>query len=95
MKLTPQELNVYRYILYHYGCTTHDITRDTFVQCPSGRITDLRKKGVDIRIIGQLKYPGSKAFMRYAIGEPLTRTISKVELVGGVAVERRVQVPID
>jgi hypothetical protein len=93
-KLTPQEKKVYAYILAHRGCTSHDITRDTFIQKPCARIADLRAKGVDVRSIGQKKYPGTRAFECYAIGEPLKRTVSKFEVVDGVAVERRVQVSI-
>jgi len=94
MTLTPQELKVYRYILAHPGATSHDITRDTFVQKPCARISDLRAKGVDIKSIGQKKYPGTRAFERYAIGEPMMHTVSRVEVVDGVAIERRVAVPV-
>jgi hypothetical protein len=47
-KLTPQEDKVYRYILTHRGCATHDIQRELWIECPSARITGLRNKGVDI-----------------------------------------------
>ena len=64
--MTKQQKKVYDYILEHAGCTTRDIVRDTFVSCPSGRITELRKI-VKIKEVGFLKYPESKAFVRYAI----------------------------
>ena len=35
-------------ILGNPGCPTHDIQFETWVSCPSGRITELRKKGVPI-----------------------------------------------
>jgi hypothetical protein len=85
--MTKQQEKVYRYILNHRGCTTHDIMRDTFIQCPSGRISELRDMGVDIQEIGTLKYEGTKAFVRYAIGEPLKKKISFVEIINGRAVE--------
>ena len=85
MKLTRQEQKVYDYILAHRGCTTHDIQRDLFIGCPSARITGLRTKGVDVQSIGQKKYPHSRPFEMYAIGRPLTKMVSQVEIVDGVA----------
>ena len=85
MKLTRQEQKVYDYILAHRGCTTHDIQRDLFIECPSARITGLRTKGVDVQSIGQKKYPHSRPFEMYAIGRPLTKMVSQVEIVDGVA----------
>lgn len=85
--MTKQQEKVYRYILEHRGCTTHDIMRDTFVQCPSGRISELRDEGVKIISIGQKKYEGSKAFEMYSIESPLTKKVSHVEIVDGRAVE--------
>lgn len=79
MKLTPQEKKVYDYIKAHPGATTHSITRDTFVQKPCARITDLRAKGVEIASVGQVKYPGTRAFVKYAIKTGLTRKVSKYE----------------
>jgi hypothetical protein len=66
-KLTKQELKVYRYVVAHRGCTTMDIQRDLHIECPSARLTGLRKKGVNIISIGQKKYEGSRAFECYAI----------------------------
>ncbi len=85
--MTSQQEKVYRYILNHRGCTTHDIMRDTFIQCPSGRISELRAMGVDIQEIGTIRYEGTKAFVRYAIGKPLTKTRSRFEVVNGMARE--------
>ncbi len=69
--LTDQQKKVANYIVKNGGCTTKDIQRDTGVTCPSARITELRAKfaGTDyqIRSIGQIKYPGSKAFEKYQI----------------------------
>jgi hypothetical protein len=85
--MTKQQEKVYRYILANRGCTTHDIMRDTFIQCPSGRISELRDQGVKIVSIGHRKYGGSKAFECYAIEEPLTKQRSVVTIVDGRAVE--------
>lgn len=85
MNLTPQERKVYEYIRDHRGCTTHDITRDTFVQKPCARISDLRAKGVGIETIGQVKYPGTRAFERYALSKPLTKRVQRVDTSSGVA----------
>jgi hypothetical protein len=82
-QLTPQERKVYDYILTHRGCTTHDIQRDLWIECPSARITGLRTKGVDVQSVGQKKYPHSRPFEMYAIGKPLTRRVSTVEIVDG------------
>ena len=70
--MTKQQLKVYKYILDHPGCTTRDIVRDTFVSCPSGRITELRGI-VEIKEVGTVKYPGTKAFVKYAIDTPLKK----------------------
>ena len=94
MKLTKQQKKVYDYILKNPGCTTHDIMRDTFVQCPSGRISELRNAGVKIVSVGKKKFPGANAFEMYAVREPLMKTVSQIFLVDGVAVERRVQVAV-
>lgn len=66
-KLTKQERKVYDYIKAHRGCTTRDIQRDTFIECPWARFTGLRQKGVIVKSIGTLKYEGSRPFERYAI----------------------------
>ena len=80
VKLTPQELKVYDYIKDHPGCTTHDITRDTFIQKPCARIADLRRKGVGIESVGQEKYPGTRAFEKYAITKQLTKRVQRTKL---------------
>lgn len=85
MKLTKQQEKVYRFILNNRGCTTKDIMLGTGIQCPSGRISELRAQGVKITSIGHRKYEGSKAFECYAIDEPLTRIITKVRVVGNRA----------
>ena len=87
MKITKQEQKVYDFILANRGCTSHDITSDTFIQKPCARIADLRKKGVSIVSIGQKKYPGTKAFEMYAIGEPIKKQVSSVVIENGVAKE--------
>lgn len=48
----------------------------TGIQCPSGRIAELRADGIQIVSIGQKKFEGSKAFEMYAIDKPLTKTKS-------------------
>ena len=92
--MTKQQEKVYRYILENRGCTTHDIMANTFIQCPSGRISELRQQGVKILSIGHKKYLGSKAFEMYAIEEPLTKKVSHFEIINNVAVERIEVVPI-
>ena len=69
MNLTPQELKVYEYIKRHPRCTTRDIQRDTWISCPSARITALRHKGVPIKNVGQIKYPNARPFEQYLIDE--------------------------
>lgn len=92
--MTKQQEKVYRYILTHPGCTTHDIMRDTFIQCPSGRLSEIRAMGVKIVSVGQKKYPGSKAFEMYAIESPLMKKVSRVEIVDGRAIEQMVEVAV-
>jgi hypothetical protein len=67
MKLTKQQEKVRAYIASHRGCTTRDIIRDTFITCPSGRITELRQAGVNIISVGKKRFPGANAFECYAI----------------------------
>ncbi len=74
-RLTKQERKVYDYIKAHRGCTTRDIQRDTFIECPSARITGLRHKGVLVKEIGTMKYPGARPFVRYAIEDAKPRQI--------------------
>ena len=69
MKLSPQEKKVYEYIKAHLGCTTHDITRDTFVQKPCARIVGLEQKGVVVERRGQIKYPCTRPFEKLYIGK--------------------------
>ena len=68
-KLNSQENKVYRYIEDNYGCTTHDIQADLFIQCPSARITKIRQKGYPLVGVGLKKYPNTKPFVMYAIKE--------------------------
>lgn len=89
MKLTPQEQKVFNYIRAHPGCTTRDIQRDLWIECPSARITGLRNKGVPVREVGTVKYPGARPFTKYAIG-PMKRTVTKVMVVGDRAVRFQV-----
>lgn len=71
--LNNQEKKVYDYIRSNPGCTTRDIIRDTFITCPSARITTLRKKGVNIQSVGKVRFAGSQPFERYAIIEEPTQ----------------------
>jgi hypothetical protein len=50
----------------------------TGIQCPSGRITEMRQAGVVIRSIGKVKYSGSKAFEKYVIEVPAAKQLSIV-----------------
>lgn len=75
--LSKQERVVYEYIKNHPGCTTHDITRDTFVQKPCARIVGIEKKGVVVKREGQIKYEGSRPFERLWITETLKKTVFK------------------
>lgn len=72
MKLTKQQRKVANYIYNHPGCTTKDIQVDTGITCPSGRITEIRQMGIEIRSVGKVKYLGSKAFEQYMIFVPDT-----------------------
>lgn len=81
--MTRQQKKVYDYILKNPGCTTHDITVNTFVQVPSARISELRALGVKIESVGFKKYPGSKAFVRYAV----KKKKRWVQIIGNVAHE--------
>jgi hypothetical protein len=94
MKLTNQEQKVYDYIKEHPGCTSHDITRDTFIQKPCSNIVRMERKGVVVDRIGEKKYPGTKAFKMYSIGVPLTKRVSVVEIIDGVAHETFKEVEI-
>ena len=67
MKLTKQQRRVYDFIERYPGCTTKDIMLGTGIQCPSGRITELRKAGVNIVSVGRKKYPGAHPFEMYEI----------------------------
>jgi len=89
MKLTDQQQKVYDYIKANPGCTTHDITRDTFIQKPCARISDLREKGVMVEIIGEVKYPGTKAFKKYSVTEgpnkaPEPSKQMEIKIINGV-----------
>lgn len=84
--MTKQQEKVYRYILDHPGCTTKEIMLGTGIQCPSGRISELRDQGVKIVSVGQKKYPGSKAFEMYKIEKPLTKQVQRIEVVDGRAI---------
>jgi hypothetical protein len=70
-KLTKQQQKVCNYIRDYRGCTTKDIQANPLqgglgIECPSGRIAELRKLGL-IEKIGSKKYPGARPFARYAI----------------------------
>jgi hypothetical protein len=73
--------------LAHRGTTTSDIQRDTGIECPSARITEMRGDGVKIISIGKKKYPGSKAFEMYALEEqPKPRQVVEQLTDGSVRV---------
>jgi hypothetical protein len=93
--LSKQELRVYNYLLVHPGATTREIINATYITCPSGRITEMRKKGVPIISIGHKKYDGARAFEMYAIDVPkpthkLLRTGEKTAMVAD-----KMQPPLD
>ncbi len=86
MHFSDQERIVYEYIKNHPGCTTHDITRNTFVQKPCARIVGLEEKGVKVTRNGEVKYPGTHAFKRLYIDTPLMKRVQHVEVIDGRAV---------
>jgi Helix-turn-helix domain len=87
MKLTKQQAKVFAYIRDHRGATTSDIQRDTRIGCPSARIAEMRKKGVNIFSIGQKRYEGSRAFEMYAMTEvPKPRQVVELQPNGSVKV---------
>lgn len=92
-KLNPQEEKVYRYILANPGCTTHDITRDTFIQKPCARIVGLESKGIKVTRNGEVKYPGTRPFAKLYIDKPFTKQVQKIDIVDGVAVRTYETVP--
>jgi hypothetical protein len=65
--LTKQERKVLTFIEKNPGCTTRDIIAGTYVTCPSGRISEMRTKGIPIISVGQKKYDGARAFEMYAV----------------------------
>lgn len=71
--MTKQQEKIYRCILENRGITSKEIMMKTGIQCPSGRIAELRADGVQIISIGHKKFEGSKAFEMYAIDTPLTK----------------------
>jgi len=87
-KLTPQQEKVYRCILENRGITSKEIMLKTGIQCPSGRIAELRDMGVKIISIGHKKYEGSRAFEMYAIHEPLMKDRVVIEVIGNTAYKR-------
>jgi len=93
-KLTAQEQKIYTYLKEHRGATTHDMTRDTFVQKPCARLVGLQSKGVEIEVIGEVKYPGTRPFKKYAIKTPLTKKVSTIQIINGVAHEKWEEVAV-
>ncbi|WP_295133395.1 hypothetical protein [uncultured Reyranella sp.] len=93
-RLTKQQRKVFDYIRAHRGCTTKDIMLGTGVQCPSGRVTEIRQalEGSSLKLvsIGQRKYPGSKAFERYAIEGTVMKRVVEFDKDRGVMVEKMV-----
>lgn len=94
--MTKQQRKVYDFIANNKGCTTKDIMQQTGIQCPSGRITELREIGVKIESVGRRRYPGSRPFECYAIKDAPTKTKSQFvyDAERGCMVEKRVQVAI-
>lgn len=94
--MTKQQEKVYRCILENRGITSKEIMLKTGIQCPSGRITEMRADGINIISIGHKKFEGSKAFEMYAIDTPLTRTVSRFEFdpMRGCMVEIREMVNV-
>ena len=43
---------------------------DTFVQCPTDRMSEMRSLGIVFKEVGEKQYPGAKPFKLYAIEEP-------------------------
>lgn len=80
-KLTKQQQKVYDYIQRNPGCTSVDIRRDTFVTCPTGRMSEMRAHGIVFKEVGEKQYPGAKPFKMYAIDEPKPIVLPKKEPV--------------
>jgi hypothetical protein len=70
MKLSKQQQKVYDYIQANPGSKTKDIRDATFVQCPTGRMSEMRGLGIVFKEVGEKTYPGAKPFKMYAIDEP-------------------------
>lgn len=92
--MTKQQEKVYRTILANPGITSKEIMLMTGIQCPSGRISELREMGVKIGSMGHKKFPGSKPFEMYAIDTPHTKKVMRVDIVDNVAIPRWEEVPI-
>lgn len=92
MKLTKQQNKVYAFIRANRGCTTADIQRATGIECPSGRIAEMRRMGIKIVSVGKRKYPGTKAFECYAIegAEPAYKMVYRLNEETGDMKEVRV-----
>lgn len=70
--LTKQERRVLDYIEANPGATTREIIHDTYITCPSGRISEMRAKGVPIISIGRKRYgKDTRAFEMYALKTPV------------------------
>ena len=67
---------------------------ETGIQCPSGRISELRDAGVEFEELGKVKYPGAQPFTKYGIKKRLTKRVQEVNVVDGVAVETFKEVAI-
>jgi hypothetical protein len=85
MNLTDQEQKVYDFILKNRGATTHDIQFQTWVSCPSARITEINKKArmenlpEPIISIGKKKFGRSRPFEMYAIRDTEDRPMTSGE----------------
>ncbi|MGB6535314.1 MAG: helix-turn-helix domain-containing protein [Xanthobacteraceae bacterium] len=75
MNLSKQCQKVYDYIKAHPGCTTLDIINATAVAYPSRRIAELRRAGVPIIVVGDMKIPGARPFKRLALRQASLDTL--------------------
>jgi len=96
MKLGPQQQAVYHYLKEHPASTIREIRDALHIMKPDMRISEInfayRQAGHNEDLIinvGKNKYREVLKSLR----KPLTKFTSQVEIINGVAVERRVEVP--
>lgn len=68
-KLNKQQQKVYDYIEQNPGCTTKDIRDATWVQCPTGRMSEMRTLGIVFKEVGVERYGRNQPFKKYALEE--------------------------